>query len=355
MDWQIESTSVVILGAGFSAAATDGRLPLMTGYFDRLKPHEFPELFEFVTRVGCNKTCERIEFANVERVLVALDQIRTSPDYLLADWLDSSKAKLPLIQQQMAHYTLQRLRNALDVAPDNWAANFLASCGLTTTVISMNYDNIAEQILSNRPGLRHGDIFPDCPHCKMRLLLRRACSCGFREQIRDDSWRGTLIKPHGSIAWRRCLNSNCCSYECLVADELCRPFEPCDCQNCGNQCAPVLVMPTMSKNLNDIPEISAMWQAAKRALTDAESLLLFGFSMPISDELLLQLIRSACTVGKRLRRVAAIDLDPEQVLHRFESCLPPGCDVETVAFPVQKGEVPIWLELNDCGASLRSN
>src|SRR6185437_6872720 len=82
MDWKIESTSVAILGAGFSAAATDGNLPLMTGYFDRLHRSEFPDLFEFVTEVGCNKTCERIELANVERVLLALDQIRTSPEAL---------------------------------------------------------------------------------------------------------------------------------------------------------------------------------------------------------------------------------------------------------------------------------
>lgn len=114
-----------------------------------------------------------------------------------------------------------------------------------------------------------------------------------------------------------------------------------------------MVMPTMSKNLNDLPEISTMWQVARRALREAESLLFFGFSLPTSDELLMQLIRSACADGRRLRRVASIDLEPEKVLERFESSLPVGCNVQTAAFPVLKGEVPIWLELREESALLR--
>ena len=88
----------------------------------------------------------------------------------------------------------------------------------------------------------------------------------------------------------------------------------------------------MSKNLSDVREIAAMWQAARLALMEAESILLFGFSMPTSDE------RPA---------------QPEEVLERFETCLPFGMDVETAAFPVQKGETPIWFEVNNDGAMLR--
>lgn len=355
MDWHIESTSIVIVGAGFSAAATDGRLPLMTGYFDRLKAHKYPELYEFVRVVGCNKTCERIEHANVERVLLAYDQIRTSPDGLLDDRFDSWRPKLPDVQSQMSYYTLDRLKDSLQISEENWAVQLLASCGLGTTIISMNYDNIAEVVLSNRNGMMHlsHTQMPTCPHCKMRLLLQRACSCDSRESDLGDAWRGALLKPHGSIAWKRCQKPGCCSYECLVADEHCRPFEPCNCPNCFQPCAPVLVMPTMSKNLKDMPEIRTMWRAARSAMREAESLLLFGFSMPTSDELLVQLIRSAVEDGRRLRRVASIDLEPVPVLERFESCLPAGVDVETFGFPVKRGEVPMWFDFNSSTISLR--
>ncbi len=51
MDWDMQKTSVVIVGAGFSAAASDGKMPLMTGFFDQLKKDHFPQLFEFVSEV----------------------------------------------------------------------------------------------------------------------------------------------------------------------------------------------------------------------------------------------------------------------------------------------------------------
>jgi hypothetical protein len=353
MDWCIGSTSVVIVGAGFSAAATDGKLPLMTGYFDRLRKEDFPVLFEFVREVGCNQFCNRIEDANVERVLLTVDQIRTSPAALLEGWLDRWKDMLDTIHEQLSYYTLFRLRDALQIEENNWAVNLLTGCGPGTTIVSMNYDNIAEKILSNRNGMRHGDYQPTCPHCKMRLLLHRACSCEGRAKLSDDTWRGAIIKPHGSIAWKRCVNPQCCSFDCLVADEQCRPFERCQCPHCNSDCAPVLVMPTMSKNLENLPEISTMWQAARLALCHAESLLLFGFSFPTSDELLVQLIHSACKDGGKLKRVAAIDLDPEGVLDRFQSCLPCGCQPDTVPFPVLKGEVPIWFERAGQKTSLR--
>jgi hypothetical protein len=112
-------------------------------------------------------------------------------------------------------------------------------------------------------------------------------------------------------------------------------------------------MPTMSKNLEDLPEISTMWQAARLALRSADSLLLFGFSFPNSDELLVQLIRLTCNDGRSLRRVGVIDLEPESVLDRFQSCLPSGCDIEAAVFPVIKGEMPMWLEVATSGPVLK--
>jgi hypothetical protein len=105
----------------------------------------------------------------------------------------------------------------------------------------------------------------------------------------------------------------------------------------------VLVMPTMSKNLNEIPEIAAMWITARMAISDAESIVQFGFSMPTSDELLVQMFRSAIGVSRKLKRVAAIDLNPEAVIARFADCVPNECGVEYSEFKVTPGEPPGWL------------
>jgi hypothetical protein len=89
-NWNLADTSAVILGAGFSAAATDGRMPLMGGFFDRLTKAQSPLLYEYVCSVDCD-----VKKANVESVLLNLDQIRTSPDSVLKGWGEKWKANQP--------------------------------------------------------------------------------------------------------------------------------------------------------------------------------------------------------------------------------------------------------------------
>jgi hypothetical protein len=86
-----------------------------------------------------------------------------------------------------------------------------------------------------------------------------------------------------------------------------------------------------------------MWQAARQAIAQAESILLFGFSMPTSDELLMQMIRTAIQENKKLRRVASIDLDPEGVLGRFKDSISDEIEFEVKPFPVVPDETPSWL------------
>ena len=342
MDWDLSNSSVVIVGAGFSAAATNGQVPLMRTFFDQLDRASYEKLYDFTAEFAGDPPT-----ANVEKVLLTLDQIRTSPVAALNGWAEHWKPEYQTIKRQLSEYTLKRLGDCHILRNDNWAGQVLSRCGFETTVISMNYDNIAERILSNREGIIHRGQKVNCPHCKMAQLMRKACSCDSHEEIDATDWRGALLKPHGSIAWKRCLNPSCCSYECLVAHPRCMPFEPCPCPQCNCDCAPVMVMPTMAKNLEEIPEIGIMWFAARQAIEDAESIALIGFSMPDSDDLLIKMIKSAVSRTHRLRRVAAIDLDPSGVLQRFEQCIPTDLEVEATAFEVVPGIIPEWLVCTD--------
>lgn len=339
MTWDLSSTSVVILGAGFSVAATEGRAPLMRTFFDSLDPKQFPLLHEFVDFVAGGTG--DVRDANVESVLLSLEQIRRSPLSVVKGWAEQWKENATTVTRQLSAYTINRLRTCQAV-PGNWAVRLLEQCGPRTTVISMNYDNLAESILSGRPGTVHFGPGLTCPHCKMRMILELACSCTGRAGLVDRDWTGAVLKPHGSIAWRRCTNTACCSFECMVADIHCRPFEPCACPNCNDPCCPVLVMPAMSKNLEDTPEIGVMWQAAQKAIAAADSVLLFGFSLPASDELLLQMVRASVHANKRLRRVGAIDLEPEAVMDRFARCIPAGLTPEIIHLRVVPDQVPEW-------------
>jgi hypothetical protein len=335
-DWTLADTSTVILGAGFSAAATRGRMPLMGSFFDRLERAMSPRLYEYVSSLDCEASN-----ANIESVLLNLDQIRNSPDSVLKGWGENWKANLAQIQRELEDYVLYRIKSGLAVEPDSWAVSVLAGCGVDTTVISMNYDNIAERVLSCKA---HQSTPPlPCSHCKMVSLLNNSCNCSFRQEMTDRDWRGALIKPHGSIAWKRCTNDGCCSFQCLVADAQCQPFEPCCCPSCSKECSPAIVMPTMGKHLNDLPEVGVMWQAARSAIAEAESLLIFGFSMPSSDELLTQMIRATIHANNRLLRLAVIDLDPNGVIDRFKRCLPAKNSVTTSPYQVVVGQRPAWL------------
>lgn len=339
--WDFRNTSLVILGAGFSSAATNGWAPLMKGYFDKLDPAVYTDLHEFVIQVGCDRSCPSILDANVERVLLTLEQAKNANSLVLDGWFDHWMPKIATLKKQLGEYTLFRLSNGLELDDENWAVNVLAMTGFDTTYISLNYDNLAESILCDRVGTVHCSN-ANCPHCKMRSLLQYSCSCGVTQRDLGRRWHGSLIKLHGSIAWRRCVCERCCARECIDADCSCAPFSKIPCSYCGEPCVPVMVFPTMSKNLGEIPQIGTMWQAGRAALEEAKSILLFGFSLPTSDELLAQLMRTSCDKNQILSRVGVIDLNPTQVIDRFKQAVNPTCKIEYVPLLVEPGKTPSW-------------
>jgi hypothetical protein len=340
--WDIENTSLAILGAGFSRAATNHGTPLMKGYFDRLDKAKYPDLYEFVLETGCDQSCRIIGEANVEEVLLTLDQIRSSEPRVCKGWLGDWSEKVPLLRRHIGEYTLFRLMDSLCIDSQNWAVNLLASTGFKTTFISMNYDIVADFILAHRRGTIHCEG-GNCPHCKMMQLLKATCDCSVRSDVIGDLWKGALLKPHGSIAWSRCVTPGCCKQECIVAECDITPSHGKKCSNCCELCDLALVLPTMSKSLAEMPEIATMWQAANLAASEAETMLLFGFSLPTSDALFARLIQQSCKNGK-VRRVGVIDLHPGDVVGRMRRLVPATCKVEFTELVVPEQGYPEWYE-----------
>ena len=339
----IDCTDTMILGAGFSVAATGGKTPLMKGFFDQATEKEYPALLD---ALNCLAKQHSIAEVNIEDLLIMLDQVNNCPtkisQLLNADGIQKNYQQ---IRRELSNYVLNRFRHSTELDLASWAIPLLFHSRRGTTIISMNYDNIAERLLAHREGQRHGKENTDCPHCKMKNLLHRACNCDYGGFILIESdWRGSLLKLHGSISWRRCANRECCSYECLVADEECRPYEPCDCQYCSCQCVAALIMPSLEKKLNEMPEIGIMWEAAKQALIETESLLVCGYSFPKSDELIRHLFSVSLAEKKKLQRVFVIDLYPDEVIGRIKPCIPSECNVDFVTFPVVSGKVPDWFK-----------
>lgn len=336
-EYRLEQPSVMILGAGFSAAATEGRLPVMSNFFVGICRNTYPLLVSFL-----DDSFGDAESANVEKALLLLEQIEHATDRALAPTEQSWRSSCRGIKSELSGFVLDRLRPCVEIEDTNWAANLLADLSPGPTIISMNYDNLAERVLSSRAH-RTQQLRLRCPHCKMCRLLEAACSCSGRGALTYKQWNGALLKPHGSIAWKRCCNADCCSYECLVADRHCRPFDNCECTDCGTSCEPVLVLPSMAKRLEEIPEIAVMWEATRAALNSAKSLILFGFSLPLSDSLLTHAVARALRESAHLTHIWIIDLDPQAVAQRLVEVTPPARRLTITLLPVDRKCDPIWL------------
>src|ERR1051326_5177589 len=131
---------VVWLGAGYSTCATSGSLPLMGNFFDRLEEVSSPALHCFLREWFGNPRT-----ANVEEVLLAIDQLRDAP--VAAEKCRSALGPEVEVKarRELSSYILQRL-GSFWLDRRQWASQFLSLCDETTTVVTTNYDNIGEVV-----------------------------------------------------------------------------------------------------------------------------------------------------------------------------------------------------------------
>jgi hypothetical protein len=337
MDWDLAQTDVVFLGAGFSRAVTE-RAPLISDFFADFDEDRHWQLAKFLRdSFGDPKTC------NVEAALHKLHQLTCAPLGGIDSFLDECRARHNAIRGEFDQYVLHRLRN-LPIPEDSWAGLLLLECSAQTTVVTANYDTIGERLLSSRATV-HQCGATDCHHCKMCAILRAECGCSTQSWTIDAAnWKGSLLKIHGSIAWRMCTNISCSGATCLLPDEHCRPFksEPCPC--CGQRCSPALVPPSKLKTFEKLQQLQRMWTAAGTALRQAESVLFFGFSVPEADEHVVELIRRTMGKSDKLRRIAVVDVAPDGPASRLRRCLrkPGQVEIETYTVPADRS-APAWL------------
>lgn len=334
------ASDVVWLGAGYSCCASGGRLPLMSNFFDALDESVCPALYCFLRDwVGEPRR------ANVEQALLGLDQLQDLPvsDERCRALLGPDVADRA--RRDLGWYCAWRLAQS-SWAKDHWAVQWLQCATAATTVITTNYDILADAILSNRPGVTHWrNAGPNatCHHCKMGRILLHACRCDGLTEPTMPSWRGALLKIHGSVAWQTCSNKNCNQYQCMVPDVGCRPRLEARCSCCCSPSQPVIVLPTMKKTYAQYPHLQRMWDGAMAAIEEAERLWVFGFSFPISDSGISLLVRRAILKHKRLRQVFVLDAFPDPIVGRLTNLLPSELGIKIASFRVPiDGSIPSW-------------
>ena len=121
----------------------------------------------------------------------------------LDGWADKWKANSDLLRRELMRYILQRLKHSADISEGNWAANVLAGCGRTTTVISLNYDNIAERILSAVVHVQNATL-RRVHTARCANFLKRHVAV----QVARRSPRTTVRLSH-KATWINCLETLC--------------------------------------------------------------------------------------------------------------------------------------------------
>jgi hypothetical protein len=334
----IATTDVVFLGAGFSKAATGGDAPVMADFFASLDRRKYWELWSFLDQLTDNPRT-----ANVEHTLFALDQLTTSPLEGVEPFFDEVRSRNQRVRRELDSYILERLGH-LKIHEDNWAAQVLHRASEATTVITTNYDNLAERILSCQKGLRHRIRNTNCHHCKLCAILSDECECAGGLSIQD-AWRGSLLKLHGSISWRQCMNIECQNQQCLLPDQHCRMFTNQKCDTCGGDCSPALIPPSMMKTFDKFRGLKQVWNAAYQAMADAKSMIFWGFSFPTSDILIRQMLKSSLLNYPRAVEIGIIDLNPEKVAVSLQELIGDVDDeivIQTYEVP-SDGKKPEWL------------
>jgi len=168
------------------------------------------------------------------------------------------------------------------------------------SVISLNYDLVADQALHRHPRLSRGvdELSRGTRVDKLWSLLGYAgkpiderAQSEFTRRTHDP---GYYLKLHGSINWRRCRDPECPGGvrvpEQVDEVEFVPVFQGA-CEFCGGALESVIIPPVAAKSSNIRGRLQRMWTTALRELAVATKIVVWGVSFAASDADLRWLVR----------------------------------------------------------------
>jgi hypothetical protein len=315
-------STVFILGAG---ASRHTGAPLMTDFLstamnimDRLEGTDddlyriFDKVFVYIAKNDALESLLKCDFRNIEDVFGLLDlETRVLPSSQ-----QTRDALLRVILETLARTIKPEKTAKFRIACDNQTdvadvtstpLGVLASLAADrpnqvpenqqcrNTIISLNYDTLAEQAMVNTGALQ-----PDygTPELSPSFALHQ------RARIR-------LLKLHGSSNWRTC--AICKTIEALpyLADV----SESLAC-SCGQQMLPMLVPPSWDKGIH-ARSLKRIWEEAFNYLKIARHWVFIGTSLPQTDQYLKYLFAVSLRHNVYLRQVTIVDPGDGLNIHRL--------------------------------------
>jgi NAD-dependent SIR2 family protein deacetylase len=330
---------VILLGAGASAPAG---CPLMRGFIDRARDYREMGYFSDSERTDVDAALNLYQELRRGYSITEEDVENVETLLSIADLSKVLQAPPPPLDQPGLADRLRRFIDAVITKSVNlptpaspvWYETTIDAPGIyrqliralsfhrgAATIITLNYDCIIEYVC----------------HC-MGLPFT------YNRNLADAT---EILKLHGSSNWLQCSDPFCTG----TATAILSPMEhapradECDtghirctktlCDACGGTLTPIIVPPTWAKHLED-PMLVSAWSRAVDALSQADVFIAVGFSLPISDAHVRQLLHLGFASGNLRQALVVVGNDPESE-HRWtrafrESWRDTRLDVRTSLF-----------------------
>jgi len=167
------------------------------------------------------------------------------------------------------------------------------------TVITFNYDLLAEQILDDA-----NFYFDTGGNSDFRLLDPRR-----RRGLTRHGSELPLLKLHGSVGWGVCRGCRTSEYSGDSVSVFEDPYAPVRrqlCPFCYRNMLEIGVVPPIQGKAGEIRHMTSLWSRARKLVTRATEVIIIGYSLPETDVEARSLLRDAAESGN-LRKTTVVN------------------------------------------------
>ncbi|XDD45239.1 hypothetical protein AB3N60_10980 [Leptospira sp. WS39.C2] len=299
----MENKKTFILGAGSSISASEGELPSILNFFEKLKElglqknENIERIKEYVSNNFGKSIDNKSNKIDIERLLTLLQ-------------IDIEKTSRPEFNQirdnlvDLISTVIGKCQDKVNI--DLEYSHFSTQLNEKDSIITFNWDTLLDKILKEKSLSQHQRYIEEFTADYERDPNEEYLFKSPYNLYNNYDLKGNLLKMHGSIDWYCCRNTHCkISNKIFILNtpEMNSPYK---CGECHEQISVMIIPPVLNKSYNLFPVIRKIWNIAARDIEITNHLIIWGYSLPPTDfysDWLFRQIRK----GKRLESITIID------------------------------------------------
>ncbi len=287
---------IFILGAGSSIGHSEGLFPSINDFLRKAElkfgsDSEFKNVLDYAQKVT-GKSLTRGSI-NIEDFFTQIEiEIERSPSPKL---LAIRSELLRLIQD-----ILLKLGQKI-VGRSGEYEDFYSIIKPSDTIITFNWDLLLDNVLNREDILKEryetNQNKATGPYWNFILNLSAIGEMTYKHASIDlpyQEWQpeiGYYLKVHGSIDWFYCSNEHCRASSKVFP--VLEPKQTHFCSDCHEPLEFLIIPPVLNKGYRQYPLIRRIWNVAAKELSVADEIIIWGYSLPLTDFYALWLLRQA--------------------------------------------------------------